>query len=218
VALRLRRFGHAPTDNLLRPAILDSSASSVPHFPASCGAMRAWYLAALLMAAIPLPVLSQDAPRRLREVRGVPVDLYDASNLVTSTSWMSGTILWNVVVVVFKQGVTAAQRPRIYELVGAHAVYLDSDDGPPSLFYIVEINPDPDACTVHQAITVLHAQAEVDDAFPEIVSSSDGDGGLDEIPGAPVGSGRECPSGTDLLHVRESGRSDFGRGVEQPSD
>jgi hypothetical protein len=187
VALRLRRKNYC--------------AAPVRH--RGCGVMRAYYLAVLLMVAIPLPVLTQDAPRRLREVRGVPADLYDTSNLVTNTTWMSGTILWNVVVVVFKQGVTAAQRSRIYELIGAHAVYLDPDDGPPPLFYIVEINPDPDACTVQQAITVLHAQPEVDDAFPEIVSSSDGDGGLDEIPGTPVGSGRECPSGTDLLHNRE---------------
>jgi hypothetical protein len=165
--------------------------------------MRAFYLSTWLMIGVALPVLPQGAPRLVREVSGVPADLYDTSNLVTNTSWMSGTILWNVVIVVFKEGMTAVQRSQIYRSIGAHRVYLDPDDGPPPLFYIVEINSDPDACTVHQAITVLHARPEVEDAFPEIVSSSDGDGGLDDIPGTPVGSGRDCPSGTDLLHGRD---------------
>jgi len=161
--------------------------------------MRALCLAALLLVAIPRPVLSQGAPRPPREVSGVPADLYDTVNLVTNTSWMSGTILWNVVVVVFKEGVTAVQRSRIYELVGAHAVYLDINDGPPPLFYVVVINPDPDACTVQQAIALLHAQPEVDDAFPEMVVSLDDDGASGGVPGTPVGGGRECPSGTGLL-------------------
>jgi hypothetical protein len=105
--------------------------------------MRAFYLAASLMVAIPLPVLSQEAARPLREVIGIPTDLYRASNLVTNPAWMSGTVLRDVVVIAFKEGVTAGQRSRLYELVGARAVYLDPDDGPPPLFYLAIINDDP---------------------------------------------------------------------------
>jgi hypothetical protein len=165
-----------------------------------CIGMRAFYLTALLLTGIAVPLFSQEAPRPLSEVSGIPTDLYRASNLVTNTTWMSGTVLRNVVVIAFMDGVTAEERSRIYRLVGAHAVYLDPDDGPLPLFYIVEINTHPDACTVQQAITLLEYQPEVKSAYPEMVASFDEDGGLGDVLNTPIGSRSECPSGTGLLH------------------
>jgi hypothetical protein len=162
-------------------------------------AMRAFYLTALLLTGTAVPLFSQAARPPLREVSGIPVDLYRASNLVTNTPWMSGTVVRNVVVIAFAEGVSAEQRFRLYELIGAHAVYLDPDDGPLPLFYIAVINGHPDACTVLQAITVLEYQPEVKSAYPEMVASIDDNGGLGDLLGTPVGSGRECPSGRGLL-------------------
>jgi hypothetical protein len=164
--------------------------------------MRALYLSALLITGIPLPLLSQAVPPPFEEITGIPTDLYRASNLVTNTALMSGTILRNVVVIGFKDGVTAEQRSRLYGLVGAHAVYLDPDDGPSPLFYIAVINEDPDACTVQQAITVLEEQSEVMSAYPEIVASFDDQGGLGDVLNTLV-SGRKCPSGRELLNDRD---------------
>ena len=155
------------------------------------------------MTGLPLPLLSQGAPLPLEEVTGIPTDLYRASNLVSNTAWMSGTVLRNVVVIAFKEGVTAEQRSRLYGLVGAHAVYLDPDDGPSPLFYMAVINDDPDACTVQQAITLLEQQPEVKSAYPEMVSSFDDNGGLGDVLDSAVGSGSECPSGRELLHDRD---------------
>lgn len=152
------------------------------------------------MTAVPLPLLSQGAPPPLEEVTGIPTDLYRASNLVSNTAWMSGTVLRNVVVIAFKEGVTAGQRSRLYGLVGAHAVYLDPDDGPSPLFYMAVINDDPDACAVQQAITLLEQQREVRSAYPEMVSTFDDAAGLGDVLHTAVGSGRECPSGSELLH------------------
>lgn len=146
--------------------------------------------------------MSQGAPPQLEEITGIPTDLYRASNLVTNTALMSGTILRNVVVIGFKEGITAEQRSRLYGLIGAHAVYLDPDDGPSPLFYIAVINDDPDACTVQQAITVLEGQSEVMSAYPEIVASFDDQEGLGDVLNTLVG-GRECPSGRELLNDRD---------------
>jgi hypothetical protein len=163
----------------------------------------AGYLTALLMTGLPLPLLSQGAPLPLEEVTGIPTDLYRASNLVSNTGWVSGTVLRNVVVIAFKEGVTAGQRSRLYGLVGAHAVYLDPDDGPPPRFYMAVVNPDPDACTVQHAITVLEQQPEVKSAYPEMVSTFEDAAGLGDVLHTAVGSGRECPSGRELLHDRD---------------
>jgi hypothetical protein len=165
--------------------------------------MRTLYLAASLMIGIPLPMLSQGAARPVREVTGIPTDLYRASNLVTNALWMSGTVLRNVVVIAFKVGVTAEQRSRLYGLVGAHAVYLDPEDGPPPLFYMVVVNADPDACGVRQAMVVLQERREVKAAYPEMVSTFEDNSGLGDVLNAAVGSGRECPSGTELLQNRD---------------
>jgi hypothetical protein len=165
--------------------------------------MRAFYLTAFLMSGLPLPLFSQGAPLPLEEISGIPSDLYRASNLVTNTSLISGTILRNVVVIGFKDGVTAEQRSRLYGLVGAHAVYLDPADGPSPLFYIAVINDDPNACAVQQAITVLEEQPEVMSAYPEIVASFDDEQGLGDVLNTRLGSGRECPSGRELLHDQD---------------
>jgi hypothetical protein len=165
--------------------------------------MRAFCLFALLVAGVPLPLLSQAVPPPLEEISGIPSDLYRASNLVTNSGLLSGTILRNVVVIGFKDGITAEQRSRLYGLVGAHAVYLDPEDGPSPLFYIAVINDDPDACAVQQAITVLEEQPEVMSAYPEIVASFDDEQGLGDVLNTLVGSGRECPSGRELLHDRD---------------
>jgi hypothetical protein len=143
---------------------------------------------------------AQETSRHLKEQVGLRADLYKAQNLVTNTRWMSGTILRNVVVVGFKEGVTALQRERLYRLVKAQAVYIDAEDSSPPLYYLVIFKSHPDGCTVKQATELLSAQPEIQSADAEMVFDPATVGGFTEdVADTPLGSGRECPSGTALL-------------------
>jgi len=102
---------------------------------------------------------------------------YSDSTWVRNTPRAGGTITDRIVVVSFRNGVTAEQRAAVYRRVAAH----------------------PEACGVEQAIKVLEQVPEIDLAAPDDHGVGTGDGQIAPAPGGRQSQGTPCPEGTSLL-------------------
>jgi hypothetical protein len=136
---------------------------------------------------------------RLSEQAQMPRWYYSDSTWVRNTPWAGGTITDRIVVVSFRNGVTAEQRAAVYRRVNARAVYYEKAELDPPLFYMIEVAAHPEACGVKQAIKVLEQVPEIDLAAPDDHGVGTGDGQIVPATGGRQSQRTTCPEGTSLL-------------------
>lgn len=110
----------------------------------------------------------------------IPGWIYAESNLETNSSYMSGTFVRNIVVILFTPGATQAQRQEAIDLIAGQVVG-GNRTMPTGGEYFIRIEDDGTAAALFRAIERLEALPQVEYAVPEQVVDA-GDLFRDPVP------------------------------------